>query len=141
MISLDWSIVPAIIIFILTVVALNYLLFRPVTGVQREREQRTTGLISKTQQDLAHQLHLFDQYQATVKSARMEGYRTVEKARAEAMAERGRTLEQARKNAVLLLEEARESIRNQVSDTRSRLDLEAREIARQISAAILHRFA
>ena len=141
MISLDWSIVPAIIIFILTIVALNYLLFRPVTGVQREREQRTTGLISQTQQDMAHQLHLFDQYQATVKNARMEGYRTVEKARAEALVERGKTLDQARTSAEQLLEESRVSIRSQVSDTRNRLDLEAQEIARQISAAILHRFA
>jgi len=141
MISLDWSIIPAIIVFILTAVALNYLLFRPVTGVQREREQRTTGLISKTQKDLAHQLHLFDQYQATIKTARMEGYRIVEKARAGALAERGRTLDQARKNAEQLLEETRETIRNQVSDARSRLDLETQEIARLISVAILHRFA
>ena len=141
MISLDWSIIPALIIFILTVVALNFLLFKPVTRIQEERARRTTGLVAHTQQDLAHHMHLFDQYQATIKNARMEGYRMVEKSRAEALVERGRTLDLARGSAEQLLEEARASIRIQASDARSRLDFEAQEIARQISAAILHRIA
>jgi hypothetical protein len=88
MISLDWSIIPALIIFILTVVALNYLLFKPVTRIQEERARRTTGLVAQTQQDLAHHMQLFDQYQATIKNARIEGYRLMEKARSEALIKR-----------------------------------------------------
>ena len=56
MISIDWSLLPAILIFILTVVALNYLLFRPVTRIQAERAARTTGLMSRSRSDLEHHL-------------------------------------------------------------------------------------
>jgi F-type H+-transporting ATPase subunit b len=141
MISLDWSIIPAIFIFILTIIALNYLLFRPILRVQAERERRTTGLMSQTRQDLDHHLHLFDQYQATIRNARMEGYRLVEKSRSEALQYRNRSLEKGRDSAEQLIQEGRESIRNQVVEAKVRLERDAQEIARQIASAILQRSA
>jgi len=141
MISIDWSIVPAILIFVATVVALNYLLFRPVARVQGEREKRTTGLMSQTRQDLDHHLRLFDQYQATIKNARMEGYRLVEKARSEALLYRSGLLEKGRNNAEQMIREARSSIQGQVMAAKDRLKSEAEEIARRIASAILQRSA
>ena len=141
MISLDWSILPAILIFIITVVALNYLLFRPVTRVQAEREQRTTGLISRSRQDLAHHLQLFDQYQATIKNARMEGYRLVDKSRSEALQYRNSLLEMGRNDAERLIQETRGSIQSQVLEAKDRLEREAQEMARRIASAILQRSA
>jgi F-type H+-transporting ATPase subunit b len=141
MISVDWSIIPALIIFILTVLALNYLLFRPVTRIQAERERRTTGLMAQTQQDLAHHLHLFDQYQATIKNARLEGYRRMEKARSEASLNRTAALDEARRNADQLILQARDTVQAQVSAARARLEQEARELAGRIASAILRRSA
>lgn len=141
MISLDWSILPAILIFIITVVALNYLLFRPVTRVQAEREQRTTGLMSRTRQDLAHHLQLFDQYQATIKNARMEGYRLVDKSRSQALHYRSGLLEKGRNDAERLIQEARGSIQSQVLAAKDRLEREAQEMACRIASAILQRSA
>jgi len=141
MISLDWSIVPALIIFILTVVALNYLLFKPVTRIQEERERRTTGLMSQTQQELAHHLQLFDEYQATIKNARIEGYRLMEKARSEALVKRSAVLEAAKRDAELQAQQARDSIQAQVTAARAALEEEAREMAGDIAAAVLQRSA
>jgi F-type H+-transporting ATPase subunit b len=141
MISVDWSIIPAIIIFLIMIVALNYLLFRPVTRIQAERENRTSGLMSQTRQDLAHQMHLFDQFQATIKNARMEGYRLIDKARSEALLRRSAAMDQARNNAEQLMRMSRESIRNQVTAAKARLEGEAQEMARGIASAILHRSA
>jgi F-type H+-transporting ATPase subunit b len=141
MISLDWSLVPAIIIFVLTIIILNTLLFRPVLKVQAERESRTTGLMSRTRQDLDHHMRLFDEYQATIRNARMEGYRSVDKRRAEALQYRARTLENGRNSAEQLIVEARGSIRDQVVDAKVRLERDALEIARQIASAILQRSA
>ena len=141
MISLDWSIVPALIIFILTVVALNYLLFKPVTRIQEERTRRTTGLMSQTQKDLAHHLHLFDQYQATIKNARIEGYRLMEKARSEALVNRSAALEAAKRSAEQLTQQARDSIQAQVTTARAALEREAREMAGRIAATVLQRSA
>lgn len=141
MISLDWSIVPAIIIFVLTILALNYLLFRPVLRVQAEREKRTTGLMTQTRRDLDHHLQLFDQYQATIKNARMDGYRLIEKARSEALLYRSSTLESGRNDAEQLIREARDSIQSQVLAAKVRLEYEAQEMARRIASAILQRSA
>jgi len=139
MISLDWSIIPAIIIFVVTIFALNFLLFRPVLKVHAERERRTTGLMSQIREDLDHHMQLFDQYQATIKNARMEGYRMVEKSRLEAMQFRNNVMEKARKNAEQLSQDAREAIRSQVADAKVNLVPDAKEIAGQIASAILQR--
>jgi len=141
MISLDWSIIPAIFIFVLTIIALNYLLFRPILRVQAERERRTTGLMSKTRQDLDHHLRLFDQYQATIRNARMEGYRLVEMSRSEALQFRNLALEKGRGSAEQSIHEGRESIRKQVAEAKVRLAGDAQEIARRIASAILQRSA
>ncbi len=138
MISLDWSIVPAILIFILTVVALNYLLILPICRIQEEREKRTTGLMTRSRQDLDHQMQLFDQYQATIKNARMGGYRLVEKARSEALSTRSAALTGARTSAEQLIRDGRESLQHQVAAAKVSLDREARETAGRIAAAILH---
>ncbi len=141
MISLDWSIIPAIFIFILTIIALNYLLFRPILRVQAERERRTTGLMSKTRQDLDHHLRLFDQYQATIRNARMEGYRLVEKSRSEALQFRNLALEKGRESAEQSIHEGRESILKQVAEAKARMAGDTQEIARRIASAILQRSA
>jgi F-type H+-transporting ATPase subunit b len=141
MISVDWSIIPAILIFLLTIVALNSLLFRPVTRVQAEREKKTTGLMSQTRQDLAHHLQLFDQYQATLKNGRLEGYRLIEKVRSGALLRRGEALDEARKSAQGLMLEARGSIQTQVMEAKAHLEREAREMAGSIASAILKRSA
>jgi len=139
MISLDLSIIPALVIFILTVIALNYLLFKPVTRIQEERAKRTTGLMAQSQQDLAHHLQLFDQYQATIKNARIEGYRRIEKSRSEALLSRSAALDKARKSAEQLTQDARDSIRVQVTAAKTRLEQEAQELSGRIASSILRR--
>ncbi len=141
MISIDWSIVPAILIFLITILALNTLLFKPVTRIREERESRTSGLMHRTRQDLAHHLQLFDQYEATIKNARIEGYRLVEKARSEALLQRSSALDQARVSAEELMREKRDAIQTQVTAAKTRLEVEAQEMARRISASILQRSA
>jgi F-type H+-transporting ATPase subunit b len=141
MISLDWSIVPAILIFIVTIIALNYLLFRPVLKVQAERERRTSGLMAQTRKDLDHHLQLFDQYQATIKNARMEGYRSIEKARSEAMITRDGLLQRGRDAAEQLLAQARTEVQQQIVAAKAQLGAEAQDIARRIASTILQRSA
>jgi F-type H+-transporting ATPase subunit b len=141
MINVDWSIIPAILIFVLTIVVLNYVFFRPLVRVQQEREMRTTGLMSQTQQRMAHHLHLFDQYQATIRNARMDGYRLAEEARSEGLRYRSEALGRARTSAERLTQEARDSIQAQVNAAKLRLGYDAQELARRISLTVLRRSA
>ena len=139
MITLDSSIIPAIIIFLTLIVALNYLLFRPLLQVQADRESRTTGLIAQAQKRLDHHHELFDQYQATIKRARIDGYKRHEQLRSEAVVKRSEALAQARKSSEQLIAEARESIQNQVQAARIQLNREVQEMAQIIVAAIMQR--
>ncbi len=141
MISLDYSIIPAAIIFLTLVVALNYLLFRPLMKVRDEREERTTGLIAQANRKLDHHLDLFNRYQAAIKSGRLEGYRVQEQMRSEAMRKRAEALDQARKRAESLVQESRTSLQTQVQTAKDQLDREAQDIARRIAATVLQRSA
>jgi F-type H+-transporting ATPase subunit b len=139
MINLDSSIVPAIVIFLVLIVALNKLLFKPLMKVQAERESRTTGLMRQTQENLNHHLSLLGKYQESIKNARMEGYRRQEQPRAEALKQRAEVLAQSRTAAERLIVDSRESIRAQVETEKQLLTLDAQEIAGSITATILGR--
>jgi F-type H+-transporting ATPase subunit b len=141
MISLDESVIAGIIIFLTVVLALNYILFRPLLRVQAERESRTTGTIAQAHKQLQHHAELFGRYEAAIKNARMEGYRRQEQVRSEALEKRKENLDMARKSADELLEQSRDSIRQQVRAAKDELAGEAGEMARSIAAAVLRRSA
>jgi F-type H+-transporting ATPase subunit b len=141
MINVDSSIVPAIIIFLVLIVALNQLLFKPLMKVQAERENRTTGLMSQAQENLNHHLKLFGEYQASIKNARMEGYRRQEQLRAEASQKRTELLAQSRTAAERIIQDSRDSISSQAETAKQQLTLDAQEMARKITSTILGRSA
>jgi F-type H+-transporting ATPase subunit b len=141
MINIDASIIAAIIIFLVLIVALNQLLYRPLMKIQAERESRTTGLMSQAQDNLDHQLSLFNEYQASIKNARMEGYRRQEQLRAEALKKRSELLAQSRTAAERMIQDMRDSIRSQVDTAKQQLTMDAQEMANRITSTILGRSA
>jgi F-type H+-transporting ATPase subunit b len=141
MITLDSSVIPAIIIFLLLIAALNWLLYKPLMKVLTERESRTTGLVHQAQEDINHHLGLFEKYQASIKNARMEGYRRQEQLRSEAQKKRAEVLTQSRVAAEELIRDSRVSIRSQVEAAKQQLTAEAQDMAQRITSAILGRSA
>ena len=141
MISLDSSIIPAIIIFLVLIIVLNWLLFRPLQRIQAERESRTTGLMSEAQAKMDHQLDLFNESQAPIKNARLEAYRQQEQLRNDAMKKRAEVLGNARTAGERMIQDSRASILSQVESAKRQLDREAQELARGITSSILGRSA
>ena len=141
MVNVDISIIPAIIIFLLLIFALNQLLFKPLMKVQAERERQTTGLISQAQANINHHLSLFSEYQESIKNARMEGYRRQEQLRAEALKKRAELLSQSRTAAERMIQDSRDTIRVQLETAKQQLTLDAQEMARRITSTILGRSA
>lgn len=139
MISLDSSILAAVAVFLVLIFALDRLLFRPLVAIQRERESRTTGLVARAQKDLEHYSDLFNRYEATIRNARMEGYRRQEQVRSEALAKRAVALDGARKAAEQLVEQSRATIQTECATAREQLGREAETVARGIAASILQR--
>ncbi len=141
MINLDASIIAAILIFLILVVVLNRLLFKPLQRIQAERESRTTGLMKEAQAKIDHQLDLLNQYHATIKAARMEAYRQQDQLRTEAMKRRVDVLAKARTAGEQLIRDSRVSILSQVETAKRQLELEAQGLARGIASTILGRSA
>jgi F-type H+-transporting ATPase subunit b len=141
MINLDGSIIPAIVIFLLLIAILNRLLYKPLEKVLAERESRTTGLVHQAQEDLDHHLGLFEKYQASIKGARMEGYRRQEQLRAEAQKKRAEILAQSRTAAEKLIQDSRDSIHLQAETARQQLTLDVQDMARRITSTLLGRSA
>ena len=141
MINLDASIIAAILIFLILVVVLNRLLFKPLQRIQSERESRTTGLMKEAQAKIDHQLDLLNQYHATIKAARMEAYRQQDQLRTEAMKRRVDVLAKARTAGEQLIRDSRVSILSQVETAKRHLELEAQGLARGIASTILGRSA
>jgi F-type H+-transporting ATPase subunit b len=141
MIRLDASIIPAIIIFLVLIAVLNRLLFKPLQKVQAERESRTTGLMNEAQSKMNNQMNLLNEYQATIKNARMDAYHQQEKLRAEAMKKRAEVLANARTAGEQMIQESRISILAQVEVAKRQLDAEAQDLARGVASTILGRSA
>jgi F-type H+-transporting ATPase subunit b len=141
MISLDYSVIPAILIFLTLIFALNYLLFKPIQRIQAERESRSSGLIAQSRRELETQQKLFREYEEKIKDARAEGYRIQDQWRTEAMKQRSGALEEARRGAEQMMEQSKASIGAELQAAKTQMAGEAQEIARGIAATILQRSA
>jgi F-type H+-transporting ATPase subunit b len=139
MIKLDASVISAIAIFLVLVFFLNTLLFKPLMKVLAERESRTTGLVNQAQENIGHHMALLEQYQASIKNARMDGYRRQEQLRAEALKKRAEALAQSRTSAEQMILDARGAIQAQMETAKQQLSRDAQEMAKRITSAILGR--
>jgi len=139
MISIDSSILAAILIFLAVVFSLNYILLHPLGRMLEERAARTTGIVASSKESVDRSRELFDQYQATIKQGRAEGYRLLEQARVEAQKFRAEALERARRETDQRIQASRADLAAQVSESKTQLAGEVEDIARGIAASILGR--
>lgn len=141
MISLDYSIIPAIVIFLVLIAVLNRILFRPLQKIQAERESRTTGVMGEARAKMDRQLNLLDEYHRTIKNARIDAYRKQDQRRAEALKKRAEVLGNARSAGEQMIKDSKASIRSQVDQAKIQLNAEAESLARGIASTILGRSA
>jgi F-type H+-transporting ATPase subunit b len=128
-----------IAIILVMVFILNATLFKPINRILEEREKRTRGrsgeasdILQSVEEKLAH-------YEQTLRKTRVEGYRLMEQKRTIAMNERQSKVSEVREEINRSVVEQKEAIHAQAEEARATLDLEARRIATEIGAQILHR--
>jgi F-type H+-transporting ATPase subunit b len=128
-----------IAIILVMVFVLNATLFKPINRILEERERRTRGRSSEAQDILRRVDTELTNYERTLRAARADGYKLIEHERAEAILERQNRLNIVREEITSLLTEQKESIRTQSEEARATLDRNARQLAAEIGAQILHR--
>src|SRR2546423_446826 len=128
-----------IALVILMVYVLNTTLFRPINRILAEREARARSGRGAAHEILQQVEENLTRYEEGLRAARAEGYRMLEQQRAEAVETRRNLLAQVRTEAEQLIAAEQGAIRKQTEQARTTLQTDARRIAAEISAQILHR--
>jgi len=139
MISLDYSVVYQIVIFLLLWIILSKLLFRPYLNLLDQRERRTTGA-QHDSTDLEHEgARLRAQYEEKIAQAQAAGYAAKDAILQEARQQREKVLTQVREDTMRMLEEVRRELASQVQRERQVVADEVRTIAQEMASKILGR--
>lgn len=128
-----------IAIILVMVFVLNQTLFKPINRILEERERRTRGRSGEARDILQRVEEATTNYERSLRDARAEGYRLMERERAEAMSERQIKINTLREEINRTVEEEKDLIRKQMEDARQTLEADARSIAVEIGSQILHR--
>jgi F-type H+-transporting ATPase subunit b len=139
MISLDYSVVYQIVLFLVLWVILSKVLFRPYMSLLEERERKTTG----AEHDLSELEHeaarLRAQYEEKIAQAQATGNAAKEAILQEARQQREGVLSQARQEAMSILEGVRRELANQMQKERQLAAAEVRAIAQEMATKVLGR--
>jgi F-type H+-transporting ATPase subunit b len=135
----DWTLPVASFVFLITLFALNQLLFKPLFRVLDERRERTVEMRSRAQRELEYHQALLEEYHSRIRDERQSGYRLAEAVRGAALEERQQAVARARAEAEQLLSRAKDELQAERKSVRERLSREADEIARLITTRVLQR--
>lgn len=139
MISLDYSVVYQIILFVILWFILSKLLFRPYLDLLDERERKTVGT-QHDSTDLEHEgARLRAQYEEKIAQAHAAGYIDKDAILQEARRHRERVLNQAREEAMGMLEGVRREVAMRLEQERQFAAAEVRTIAQQMANKVLGR--
>ena len=139
MISLDYSVVYQVVLFLVVWVILSKVLFRPYVSLLEERERKTTG----AEHDLSELEHeaarLRAQYEEKIAQAQAAGNGAKEAILQDARQQREGVLTQAREEAMSILEGVRRELANQMQKERQLAAAEVRATAQEMATKVLGR--
>lgn len=139
MISLDYSVVYQIVLFLVLWIILRKILFQPYLHLLEERERKTTGAQHDSLELEQEGARLRVEYEEKIAQAKAAGYTSKEAILQQARRERESILTEAREQAMKLLEGTRRELESQMRKERQIAVVEARMIAQEMASKILGR--
>lgn len=118
---------------------LNRTLLKPINKILADRERQVEGRIKEAQLLAAETEDKLRQYNATLREARAEGYRLLERERAAALKEKDEQVRQYREQVSRTVAAQLETTRQQEQKVREELESQAAAIGDAISSQILRR--
>jgi F-type H+-transporting ATPase subunit b len=129
--------IPTVILFLLLLVAYRILVYGPLTKLLAERRERTLGSVEKASAAVQTADAKSQEYEARLRSARLELGRQRELRLQQWNSERDHLLEAARHAAGEQMKDAKISLEQQASAAKAGLEANADQLAAQILQAIL----
>jgi F-type H+-transporting ATPase subunit b len=135
----DITVLWVVVLIIVLAFILDRLVFRPVLGVIKKREEAVTGarLLAERATEEARQAG--EEFERKTAAARAEVYRQMEEMRRAGLEERTALVEATRREAEQALAEARAQLHHDVEAARARLDQDADALANEAAGRILGR--
>jgi F-type H+-transporting ATPase subunit b len=129
--------VPTILLFIVLVLAYQFLVQGPLTATLKERRARTEGAIEDANKAIAQAEARAAEYANKLRQARAEVFKVREQRVKQWSAERDAALDAARKTAGLKVDQARAALEAEAAHARQSLQASAGDLAAQVVRAVL----
>jgi F-type H+-transporting ATPase subunit b len=129
--------VPTVLLFIVLVLAYQFLVQGPLTATLKQRRARTDGAIEDAQKAIAQAEDRAAEYTAKLRQARSEVYKIREQRVKLWTAERDAALDAARKVAALKVSQAKAELEAEAVLARQTIHASAGELANQVVRAVL----
>jgi F-type H+-transporting ATPase subunit b len=121
------------------VFVLNRTLLKPINQILAEREKQIAGRLKEAEALATETQEKLAQYNEALREARADGYRLLEKERAQAMKEKDEKLRHYREEMSREVATQVEATRKQEQSVKGELDAQAATIGNLISSQILRR--
>jgi F-type H+-transporting ATPase subunit b len=128
---------PTALLFIVLVLAYQFLIQGPLTKTLRERRALTEGAIEAAHQAIAQAEARAAEYAAKLRQARAEVYTIREQRVKQWNAEREAALETARKATALKISQARAALETEAAQARQAIQASAGDLADRVVRAVL----
>ena len=135
----DASLLLHLLMVAIMVFVLNRTLLRPVNQILAERERQITGRLKEAEALAAETQEKQRKYHEALREARSDGYRLLEKERAEGLKEKEEKLRQYREEMSKQVTAQLETTRQQQQSVKGELEAQATVISNLISSQILRR--
>ena len=129
--------VPTILLFIVLVLAYQFLVQGPLTATLKERRARTEGAVEDAHKAIAQAEARAAEYAAKLRQARAEVFKVREQRVKQWNAERDAALDAARKTAGQKVNQARVALKAEAAEARQSLQASAGDLAAQVVRAVL----
>jgi len=129
--------IPTLILFIVLVLAYRFILYGPLMKTREERRARTAGALEKSRLAIGQADVRSQEYEAKLRAARAEIFRSREQRLQRWNAERDSALAAARLAAQKQVDAGRTALEAQSADARKQIEASAPQLAAQVLAAVL----
>ena len=135
----DGTLLFHLLVIAIMVFVLNRTLLKPINQILAERERQIAGRLSEANALKAETEEKLTKYNQTLRGARTDGYRLLEKERAEALKQKEEKLRLYRDEMLKEVAQQKDATRKQEEAARAELEAQATSISDLITSRILRR--
>jgi F-type H+-transporting ATPase subunit b len=128
---------PTTALFVVLVIAYQFLIQGPLSAILKDRRAKTTGAVEDARKSIAEAEKRTEAYSSQLRSSRAEIYKAREERLQKWVAEREVTLEAARNEATEQVRQAREVIERETVVARKQVEESVNDLAQQVLKAVL----